>query len=267
MPLRAHLLEFRKRLFLTAVGVTVGAIAGWFLYGPVFRALMQPLMDAGADRHGAVALNFAGVATAFDMKIRVSFFLGLLVSSPWWIYQLWAFITPGLTGKERSHAVAFLGVSVPLFLLGAYLAWWALPNAVRLLTQFTPSGAVNYIDAQGYLSFVMQLILAFGAAFLLPVVMVAVNFVGLVQARTWAAGWRWSVMFAFVFAAIMTPTPDAITMIALALPICALYFAAVGVCMLHDRRVNGDRLSQGLPRLDGTLPGDRDLTDAAVSTK
>lgn len=266
MPLRAHLIEFRKRLFLTALGLTIGAVVGWLLYDPVFRALMQPLVDAGTARDGAVALNFAGVATSFDMKIKVSFFLGALASSPWWLYQLWAFITPGLTRKERFYAVSFLSVSVPLFLLGAYLAWWALPNAVALLTQFTPKGAVNYIDAQAYLSFVMRLILAFGLAFLLPVVMVAVNFAGVVRARTLASGWRWSIMFAFAFAAIMTPTPDVVTMIALALPICVLYFSALGICTLHDRRVDRERLAQGLPRLDGTVPGERDLTDTTVST-
>lgn len=258
MQLRAHLVEFRKRLVLSALGLVVGAVAGWLLYEPVFRALMQPLLDAGVARQGDITLNFSGVATSFDMKIRVSLFLGLLITSPWWLYQLWAFITPGLTRKERFYAISFLTASVPLFLLGAYFAWWALPNAVNLLTEFTPSGAVNYIDAQGYLTFVMQLILAFGIAFLLPVVMVALNFVGLVQARTWARGWRWSVMFAFVFAAIMTPTPDVVTMVALAIPICLLYVAAVVVCRIHDRRVDRGRLAQGLPRLDGAFPDDRD---------
>lgn len=256
MSLRAHLAELRKRVVLAAVGLLVGGVVGWVVYDPVFAALQQPLIRAGAARHGQVALNFSGVATSFDMKIKVSLFLGVLVTSPWWLYQLWAFITPGLTRKERLYAVGFLSASVPLFLVGSYLAWWALPNAVALLTEFTPKNAVNYIDAQTYLSFVMRLILAFGIAFLLPVIMVAVNFAGLVQARTWARGWRWAVMAAFVFAAVMTPTPDAITMIALALPICLLYFVAVGVAGLHDRRVNRERLAQGLPRLDGTFPDD-----------
>lgn len=256
MPLRAHLIELRKRLFLAALGLALGGVLGWFLYDPVFAALQQPLIHAGLARHGQVALNFAGVATSFDVKIKVSLFLGVLASSPWWIYQLWAFITPGLTRRERFYAVTFLGSSVPLFLVGAYLAWWALPNAVALLTEFTPSNAVNYIDAQSYLSFVMRLILAFGLAFLLPVVMVAVNFAGLVQARTWARGWRWAVMLAFIFSAVMTPSPDAITMIVLALPICFLYFVALGICALRDRRVNKARLAEGLPRLDGTYPED-----------
>ncbi len=269
MPLRAHLVELRKRFFLAALGLVAGAVVGWFLYDPVFELLQQPLQDVAAKRDTLVALNFAGVATSFDVKVKVSLFLGVLVSSPWWLYQLWAFITPGLTTKERRYAVGFLAAAVPLFLAGAFLAWWALPNAVSLLTDFIPDGAFNLIDAQTYLSFVMRLILAFGLAFLLPIVMVALNFAGIGTARTWAKGWRWAVLVAFVFAAVMTPTPDALTMIVVAVPICLLYFAAVGVCMLHDRRVDRRRVAAGLPRLDGTMPGDKvvgDAPDAAPGT-
>ncbi|WP_448060736.1 twin-arginine translocase subunit TatC [Cellulomonas hominis] len=236
MPLRAHLLELRRRLFLVAVGLTLGAVGGWFLYTPVFEMLQQPLLDAAADRGGNVSVNFAGLASAFDMQIKVSLFLGVLVSSPWWLYQLWAFITPGLTRRERGYAVGFLGAAVPLFLAGAAMAFWTMPTAVRVLTDFTPDGASNFIDAQTYLSFVMRFVLAFGLAFVLPVIMVCINFAGLVRAGTWARGWRWAVLLAFVFSAVMTPTPDAITMIVLALPICALYFAALGVCAVNDRR-------------------------------
>ncbi len=236
MPLRAHLLELRRRLFLVAVGLTLGAVGGWFLYTPVFEMLQQPLLDAAAERGGNVSVNFAGLASAFDMQIKVSLFLGVLVSSPWWLYQLWAFITPGLTRRERGYAVGFLGAAVPLFLAGAAMAFWTMPTAVRVLTDFTPDGASNFIDAQTYLSFVMRFVLAFGLAFVLPVVMVCVNFAGLVRAGTWARGWRWAVLLAFVFSAVMTPTPDAITMIVLALPICVLYFAALGVCAVNDRR-------------------------------
>ncbi len=236
MPLREHLIELRKRLVLSAVGLVVGAAGGWFLYQPVFEVLQKPLLDAAADRGGNVSVNFAGLASAFDMQMKVSLFLGVLVTSPWWLYQLWAFITPGLTHRERRYAVGFLVAAVPLFLAGAGLAWWTLPNAVRVLTDFTPEGASNFIDAQTYLSFVMRFVLAFGIAFVLPVVMVCVNMAGLVKAATWGKGWRWAVLLAFVFAAVMTPTPDAITMIVMALPICGLYFAALGVCVLHDRR-------------------------------
>lgn len=254
MPLREHLRELRRRLFLVAIGLVVGSVAGWLVYDPVFQILQQPVLDVAAERGGDVSLNFQGVVTAFDVQVKVSLFLGVLVTSPWWMYQLWAFITPGLTRHERRYAVGFIAVGVPLFLAGAALAWWALPNAVRLLTAFAPDDTTNWVDAQLYLSFVMRVVLAFGVGFLLPVVMVALNFAGVVRARTWLNGWRWAVVVAFTFAAIATPTPDAITMFVVAIPICVLFFAAIGVCQLHDRRLDRRLVAQGLPRLDGTLP-------------
>lgn len=238
MPLLAHLREFRKRLVLAAVGIVVGAVVGWFLYQPVFQALQRPLLDAAARAGKDVRLNFTGLASALDMQIKVSLFIGVLISSPWWLYQLWAFVTPGLTRRERRTAFAFVGAAVPLFLAGAYLAWRLLPRAVEILTDFVPDGATNLTDAQGYLSFVMRLILAFGLAFVLPVVMVALNAANLVRASSLLAAWRWAVLIAFTFSAIMTPTPDAVTMIFVAVPICVLYFAAVGLAVLHDRRVD-----------------------------
>ena len=236
MPLREHLVELRRRIVLSTLAVLLAAVAGWLLYDPVIAALQAPLTRM--QERGLVALNYGGVATPFDMKIKVSLFLGVLISSPWWLLQLWLFVTPGLTRRERRTAVAFLAAAVPLFLAGAYLAWRVLPNAVRLLLEVTPTNAANLVDAQMYLSFVMQVILAFGIAFVIPVVMVALNAAGLVRAQTLLAGWRWAVLVVFTFAAFATPTPDAITMIALALPMCGLYFAAVGICHLHDRRAD-----------------------------
>jgi sec-independent protein translocase protein TatC len=256
MPLRAHLLELRKRLVLASIGVVLGAVLAWIFYDPVFEAIQQPLEAAGSTRDGLVSLNFAGVAAPFDMRVKITVFLGVILSSPWWLYQLWAFITPGLTRRERGYAFGFLGAAVPLFLGGALLAWYVLPHAVQLLIEFTPSGATNLVDAQTYLGFVMRVMLVFGLAFLLPVVMVALNFAGLGTAATWRKGWRWAVMIAFTFSAIMTPTPDAITMIAVAIPICLLYAGALVICTVHDRRVDRRRLAAGLPKLDGTFPDD-----------
>lgn len=235
MPLRAHLLELRKRLVLASIGIVAGAVLAWVFYDPVFEAIQRPLEMAATTRDELVTLNFAGVAAPFDMRVKVTVFLGVILSSPWWLYQLWAFITPGLTRKERRYAVGFLGASVPLFLGGVALAWWVLPHAVDILAAFVPEGATNLTDAQGYLSFVMRLVLAFGLAFVLPVVLVALNFAGLVRSTALLAGWRWAVLIAFVFAAVMTPTPDALTMIFVALPICVLYFGAVGIAILRDR--------------------------------
>lgn len=236
MPLREHLRELRTRVLAVAAGILVGSVAGWVWYPEVFEVLQRPLRDLEARQGELLALNFSGVATPLDLRLKLALFTGVLISSPWWIYQVWAFVTPGLTRRERWYTTAFLGAAVPLFLAGAALAWWVLPTAVNLLVGLTPEGAVNVMDAQVYLGFVMRMALAFGVAFLVPVVMVGLNAAGIVGARTWWSGWRWAVLVAFVFAAIATPTADVISMLALALPMCALYFAAVGVCALTDRR-------------------------------
>lgn len=235
MPLREHLRELRRRFLLAGLGVLAGAVVGWLVYDAVFAALQQPIQLANEAGRTA-ALNFEGVATSFDIRIRVSLFVGLIVASPWWLYQAWAFVAPGLTPREKRLSLGYFAAGVPLFLAGAWMAWSFLPFAVTLLTEFTPEGSVNFIHASVYLGFVMQLVLAFGLAFLLPLAMVALTAMRLVRASTWAKGWRWAVLLVFVFAAIATPTPDAISMILLALPICGLYFGALGVCLLLDRR-------------------------------
>lgn len=236
MPLREHVRELRNRILLATVGILVGAVGAWFAYAWLFDVLSAPLVDLADERGSLIALNFAGVATPLDLQVTLALFGGVLVTSPWWIYQLWAFVTPGLTRRERRTTLAFAAASVPLFLAGAVLAWWILPKAVGLLVGFTPDQAVNVIDAQTYLGFVMRMVLAFGVAFLVPVVMVGLDAIGIATARGMLAGWRWAVLLAFVFAAVATPTADVVSMIALALPICGLYFGAIGICALADRR-------------------------------
>ncbi len=241
MSLGAHFAELRKRVLLATVGVLVGSVAGWMVFNRVFDQLQRPLLDAAARHNTVITINFSGMTAAIDTRIKVALFIGVFLSSPWWLYQLWAFITPGLNKNERRYSVGFLAASVPLFFSGAALGWIMLPHAVSVLTDFVPDGATNLTDAQAYLSFVMRLMLAFGLAFVLPVVMVGLNMAGLVRARTWARGWRWAIVIAFTFAAVMTPTPDAWTMILVALPICLLYVLALGVSVLHDRRADRRR--------------------------
>lgn len=236
MPLLEHLLELRKRFVLVAAGLLVGAIAGWIVYEPLLVALQQPLEAAAEATGNDVTLNFTGPASALDLRIRAALFLAAFLSSPWWLYQVWAFITPGLNKREQRYAYGFVGASVPLFLGGAYMAWMVIPHAMQILTSFLPENATNFTDAQMYLDLVMRLLLAFGLAFVSPILLVALNFAGLMSGKTLLGGWRWAILVAFVFAAMMTPTPDALTMILVALPICLLYFAAVGVSLLHDRR-------------------------------
>ena len=246
MPLRAHLLELRKRVVLAGIAVLLGAVGGWFLYNPVFAYITEPIEQAKANGLD-ISINFGNVGGAFDLKLKMSIWIGIIISSPVWIYQLWAFITPGLTKKERRYALGFVFASVPLFLAGVWLSSLFIPNVVSFFTSFTPEDGSNYIAAEIYLGFVMRTVLAFGAAFLLPVVLVGMNFIGLLSGRAVLKAWRWVTVLCFTFAAIATPTPDILAMFTLATPMLVLFAIAIAICMLNDkRRAKGDPEYAGL---------------------
>jgi len=236
MPLREHLAELRSRLVKSALAIAAGAVVGWFVYKPLLRTLMEPLREIAAERGRLITINFPDVTASFNLQLKLSIYLGVVLASPVWLYQLWAFVVPGLTRREKRYAIGFVGVAVPLFLAGMALAWEVLPNAVRFLTGFTPQGATNLITADGYLTFVTRMMFAFGVALVIPLFLVALNMAGLVSARTLRRGWRPAVFLSFLFAALASPTPDAGTMLALAFPIVALYMGAVGVAWIIDRR-------------------------------
>ncbi len=237
MSLGDHLKELRRRFIFIALGVVLGAIAGWFLSDLVYDEMQRPIMDLQRDMGIDASLNFPEATSALDIKVRISLTVGLIVSSPWWMYQFWAFINPGLTTKERRYTLGFVGAGVPLFLGGVAMAWIALPNTIRLLHQFVPAGetASSFLTAQVYLKFVINFILIFGFAFLLPLIMVVMNFLGVVRALSWLKAWRWAVIVIFLLSALATPTAEPVTFILMAVPIIILYFLAIGVCLIRDR--------------------------------
>lgn len=229
MTLGSHLRELRNRVVVAAVALLVAAVPGWLLYEPLINALSRPMTDKGGH------LNFANLTDPFVVQLQVALFVACMLSSPVWLWQIWAFIVPGLHKTEKRVAMLFILCSVPLFLAGCWLAFSTLDQAATVLLGFTPSTGDNIIDAAFYLKFVMRFILAFGFAFLLPVVQVALNLVGVLPARVMVKAWRWAVILIFIFAAVLTPTPDPYTMLGLALPMCGLYFIACGVAWMFDR--------------------------------
>lgn len=236
MALKEHLKEARNRLVKSSIAVVLGTVVGFFIYNPVLTALSEPIQQLNAREGRNAALNFDGVASPFDLMIQVSVFLGLIISSPVWLYQLWAFITPGLKTKERRVALSFIAVAVPLFLAGIYLAWLILPNAVRVLTDFTPSGFANIITVSVFITFLLRLMLAFGIAFLLPVVLFGLNMVGILTGKQILKAWRITVFLVCLFAAMAAPGADAMSMFYLAVPMLVLFFIAIGLCLLNDKR-------------------------------
>ena len=236
MSLGDHLRELRRRFLIAAAAIVVGSVLGWVKYDWLFAEIMAPLRKVAAERGGLVNINFGGITQPFTVQLQVAMFVGVIVASPVWLFQAWGFIVPGLTKREKPTTMAYVAAAAPLFLAGCFMATKVVPKAVEILIGFTPQGAANLPDAALYLTFVTRFILAFGLAFLLPVFLVGLNAAHILPARIMLKGWRIAVILIFVFSAMMTPTPDAWTMLALALPMIGLFYAAVGVSMLLDRR-------------------------------
>ncbi len=237
MPLKEHLLELRRRLMVAAAAVVVGAIVGWIYYDPVYTHLTAPFEEYKRQNPNAiVSLNFGNATAAFSQQFTISVFTGVIASSPVWLWQIWAFILPGLTRREKRISMAFFSATVPLFLTGCLFAYYTLPKALIILFGFTPKDASNIQQAADYFKFVTRFILAFGAAWLLPVFLVGLVAVGVLRARSLLKSWRVAILLIFISSAVITPTPDPVTMFLLAGPLVLLYFGACGIALLIDRR-------------------------------
>ena len=235
MKLGGHLREFRKRFFLAALFIIAGSVAGWFLFDPVFYALQDPIVKVAKDAHINATVNFGTIGGAFDLRLQISAFIGVVVSSPFWLYQLWAFIVPALRTREKLYTISFLAASIPLFLGGCALAWYALPNFVHALLSMTPAGSANLINANEYILFAIRILLIFGIAFVLPVVLVLLNFMGVLSAALILKGWRLAVVISAFIGALSTPVADPTSMFLLMIPLLVLYFVALGIAALRDR--------------------------------
>jgi sec-independent protein translocase protein TatC len=236
MSLGSHLRELRTRLSWSAGFILAGSVVGWFLFDPVFKILQAPLIEVTERRGIEAIVNFGTVVSAFDLRIQISIFLGVILTSPVWLWNFWAFIAPGLKQKEKRYATGFTVAAVPLFLAGTALAWTSLPGFVVVLIGFTPEGSSNVINASEYILFAIRILLIFGIAFVMPVVLVLLNFAGLATGRGILKSWRLAVFIIAVVSALATPTAEPMTMFLLMAPLSALYFSAIGIAMANDKR-------------------------------
>lgn len=239
MPLLAHLNELRTRSFKSALGIILASGVGWFLYEDVITRLASPICDLGAattaGEETCGILYISGVLGPLDLKLKISVLLGLVIASPIWLYQIWAFISPGLHKKERRNSIFFLIGAVPFFAMGIFAGYSVLPIAVEVLLGFTPTSLANLVRFDEYLTFVTQLILVFGIAFELPVFLIALNLAHILSGRSILRPWRYAIFGITLFSAIATPTGDPITLFFLAGPLVLLYLAAGGISLLVDK--------------------------------
>jgi len=262
MPLMEHLRELRNRLIKGALAIVAGMVVGWFFYARAFNFIIDPYCRItiqhtvgcqGPDGHPLVV---TGVFDPFFVRLKVAFVVGLLVSSPIWFYQLWAFIAPGLYSREKRWTFGFVGAAVPLFLLGGFFAYLAMSRGLHFLLGLTPEGVRPLITIDTYFGYVMAMLLIFGLAFELPLVLVMLNMAGAVS-HAFIRKWRRVMIFlVFVFAGAATPSPDPFSMLLLAIPCVILVELAELFVWLNDRRRS--RREAALLAAEGLSPADDD---------
>jgi len=236
MKLSGHLREFRNRLFKSAFAIVGGGIIGWMVFDDVFQALQKPILDLARDEHMNATINFSSIVSAFDLHLQIAFFVGLFLASPVWLYQIVAFIAPALKKRERRYTIAFLLTSSPIFLAGAYFGWWLFPEFIKSLLSFTPAGSANVINASEYVLFAVRVLLVFGLAFVLPIILVFLNALGVISGKTILKGWRPALFIIALIGAIATPVSDPMSMFLLMVPLIILYFVAAGLALANDKR-------------------------------
>jgi sec-independent protein translocase protein TatC len=242
MPLMEHLRELRNRLIKAVLGIIAGMVVGWFAYKWAFNFIIGPFCRISLQGHvGCTGPNghpliVTGVFDPFFVRLKVAFVVGLIVSSPIWFYQLWAFIAPGLYSREKRWTFAFVGSAVPLFALGGVFAYLAMSRGLRFLLGLTPPDVRPLITIDTYFGYAMAMLLIFGLAFELPLVLVILNMAGAVSHAFIRKHRRVMIFLVFVFAGAATPSPDPFSMLLLAVPCVVLVELAELFVWLNDRR-------------------------------
>ena len=248
MTLIEHVRELRNRLFYASLGIVGGLIVGFIVSQWVFDILEGPYCSLPSSWiDGKCRFVVLGATDQLVLRLKIALWVGLIVAAPVWLYQLWAFIAPGLHKHERKWAYVFVAIAAPLFTGGAVLAYFVVKHSLAFIMQAGVIGDTTQLEVTSYIGFVTNMILLFGAAFEFPLLLLMLNFTGVVSAHKLLGWWRIVVFLSFGFAAIATPDPGPFGMTLLALCMSALYFMAVGVAFLNDKRKGrGKELYAGL---------------------
>jgi sec-independent protein translocase protein TatC len=242
MPLFDHLRELRNRIVKMALALIAGMIVGFIFFNQAWHVIERPLCHTVVNGHsgcrtaGVDQLILNSPLDPFYLRVKVAFIVGVILSSPVWLYQLWAFIAPGLYARERRWGHLFLATAVPLFLAGNVLAYLSLGRSMHYLLGLTPTGVGNYIQVDLYMSFVMTMLVAFGIALELPLLIVMLNLAGILTHERFRKWRRVLIFVVFLIAGIANPSPDPITMLILGGAWVALVEVAELIIWRHDRR-------------------------------
>ena len=260
MALIDHIRELRNRLGISLLALAVCVIVALVFREEVFDLIKRPYCQTEVARIASQAtgsqcnLYAFGPFEQFAVSLRISFIAGVIASSPVWLYQLGAFITPALHRKEKRYAAAFLGASLVLFVTGTVFAYFTISRGLQFLLTFGGEGIVTLPSIQSYLSFVTLTLLGFGVAFLFPVIVLFLNFVGLFPTKKMRSWRRGMIVGIAVAAAVLTPSQDPFTFMAMAGPLYVLYEGCIVIGRLRERgqrrRAAVEPGAQALERLD-----------------
>jgi Tat protein translocase TatC len=237
MALSDHLRELRARILRVVLTLIVALIVALFFFDPLYDFVYGPYKHAqDVLPKGSSIATTSGAGGGLMLYLKLCGFAAVIGTSPVWLYQVWAFIMPGLHPREKRWTYTFLAVAVPLFAVGLVLGFVTLPKGLEVLIGLNPDGVVNLVDFNEYLQFFTRTLLVFGLAFEIPVFVVMLNLAGVVSGRTLGRYRAWIIIGIFVFAAIATPSTDPFTMTFMAVPMVVLYFIAEAIARVNDRR-------------------------------
>ena len=271
MALADHLRELRARLLKVALVLTLGTVVAWFFYDSLFALIYNPYETAreilegeGVNSQGVLG----GIGNPLLLRLKICALAAVVLLSPIWLYQIWAFVVPGLHPHERRWTKLFAVVAGPLFLAGVGTAYYVLPKGIEVLVGFTPGDLQSLVEFGDYFRFLTRMMLVFGVAFEIPLFVVLLNLAGVVSGASLAAYRPWIVMGTFVFAAVATPSTDPFSMVMLALPMTLLFLVSEVVARAVDRRRARRARAGGLAGLsdDEASPLDYEREDVRPSS-
>ena len=238
MALSDHLRELRARILKIGLVVLVGLVVSLFFFDEIFQLVLGPYDDAqtalGEDVNTEATI--AGAGGPLMLYLKLCGLVSVILTSPFWLYQVWAFILPGLHDKERTWSRVFAAVAGPLFLAGVVLGYLTLPKGLEILIGLTPADLTNLVEFGDYLTFLIRTLLVFGIAFEIPVFVILLNLAGIVTGAALGAHRPWIVIGTFIFAAVATPSTDPFTMLFLAVPMVLLFGISEVIARVLDRR-------------------------------
>jgi sec-independent protein translocase protein TatC len=225
MTIWEHLAELRSRIMKAFVAVAAAAVIGWIVYPYVLNFLRTPYCDIQPDCE-LLALD---PLEPFMVRLKVSAYIGIALAMPVILWQIWRFVTPGLYPHEKRYALPFVVSSMVLFVFGAAIAYLTLNPALAFLNSVAGENIQTQYSPEKYVTLILYMMLAFGAAFEFPVLLVALQLIGVLSPRQLLGWWRPAIVIIAVIAAVITPSQDPISMLALFVPMTLLYFGSIGI--------------------------------------